>query len=81
MKRRAIVSGVTFDYSIYGQLIANGTVSGSAYLVSGQAGIREMSAAMGCSSLSSCLVGYRWFNPFDTTTDSDRIKARLVSYP
>lgn len=48
--------------------------------VSNGAGIREMTPAIACISSTSCVNPYRWFNPGDTESDADRIRARVPAY-
>jgi len=69
-----------FDYSVWGQSLNSSLVVGAPFAISNATGVREMSPAIGCSTTLSCVVPYRWFNPADTTTSSDRIKARVLSY-
>jgi hypothetical protein len=74
-------TGATYDFDVYGQTILSGAPSGSRYAVSAQSNIREMTPALACASTTSCTAVYRWFNAADGTTDADRTKARVVTYP
>jgi len=71
---------VGFDYSVWGQSLNNNLLVGAPFAISNATGIREMSPAIGCSTTLSCVAPYRWLNPADTATSSDRIKARVLSY-
>jgi hypothetical protein len=79
-------TSATFDYDIWAQGVTTaGTLNGAAYTVSATTGAREWTPAIACGfSLtggSSCVTPYRSFNPADTSTGTDRIKARFVTYP
>jgi hypothetical protein len=72
--------GETFNFDVYGQGLNAGALNGSSYPISISGGIREMTPAIACLSATNCMSPYRWFNQNDTTTDADRIKARLIAY-
>ena len=71
----------SLNNDVFGQTISNGSLSGSAYAIAQNAGYRESTPAIACSSITSCIVPYRSLDPWDTYNPVDRIKARLVSYP
>ncbi|MCX5748049.1 MAG: hypothetical protein NT062_36780 [Proteobacteria bacterium] len=70
-----------FDFDVWGQSIDTGATAGAAVVVSSTTAVREMTSAVACLTSTSCVVPYRWFNPADSTTDVDRIKARILTYP
>lgn len=74
-------SAQQFEYDVYGQTIATGVPSGSAYAVSTRAGVREMTPDVACATKTSCVDLYREFDPNDVTTDIDKIQARTATFP
>ena len=73
-------SATVFDYGVWGQSLLNGATSGAAFAISSGSGIREITPAISCAAATRCVVPYRWFNPTDTQTGVDRIKARALTY-
>ena len=71
---------VAFNFDVWGQSLAGGALSGAPFVISNSSTIREMTPTIACASSTSCVALYRWFDPADTTTDADRIKARALSY-
>lgn len=69
-----------FDYAVWGQSLSAGAISGTPFVISSVAGVREMTPAVACRTTLSCVVPYRWFDPADHASGIDRIKARVVSY-
>ena len=74
-------TGATYDFDVYGQTIVDNSLSGSRYVISNQANIREMTPAVACATTASCTAVYRWFDTADATTVADRVKARVIGYP
>ena len=72
--------GATFDHGVWGQTISTGAVFGAPFVISDGSGRREVTPAIACISGTSCVAPYRWFHPQDTTTNADRIKARVLTY-
>jgi len=77
-----IPPGVTFDYGVYLQSLNNGALVGGNTALATQAGVREQSPSIACGPNSLfCISVYRSFNPSDTQTGVDRIKAKTIFYP
>ena len=76
-----LAMGSVFNYDVTGQTVSAGALSGAAYSISSAAGVREFTPVIGCQTATSCVSPYRWFSPSSTDTDSDRIKARVITYP
>jgi hypothetical protein len=77
--RRTVAA--TFNYDVWAQSLSNGATSGAAFAVANVTTRREMTPNIACGATTTCVTPYRWFDPGDTLTDADRIKAKVITYP
>jgi hypothetical protein len=68
-----------FESDVYGQTVKSGALAGSAYAISSNANVREMTPTIACVK-SICLSGYSALDPADGVSGVDRIQTRLLTY-